>query len=387
MISPLHPNRFEDADPLDSHLGRVQPPQNIDGSRWMRRGRVALGLSATPRPGLILLPLGVAIGPFGLSLLSEPVLSYLDPLVSVMLAALGVVVGLGLPLRRPHEGLLLAATSVEAGVTILLVSAGIVLAQTLELSPFSIPWVVAIMLGICASASSTTTSDAEPALVMRLGSLNDLLPIIVGGLALAFIRETSAAGTAWVTLALVAIAAAVALGGWLLISQTSAESEQHVFVAGSLLLLGGAAAYLSLSALFAGLVGGMVWNAAGGPACNRIIRDMRYLQRPLVVLLLLVAGARLGFSAETLTISVVYLLCRTVGKLGGASLLRLILKRHRARELGFSLMPPAVTGIAFAVNVLQVEDTWGGALLAIAAIGSLASEAFSLVIGPREVPS
>jgi hypothetical protein len=55
-----------------------------------------------------------------------------------------------------------------------------------------------------------------------------------------------------VTLAVAGVAIIVAFASWLLVGQTDAEREPQVFVVGALLLVGGAAAYLSLSALFAG---------------------------------------------------------------------------------------------------------------------------------------
>jgi hypothetical protein len=64
------------------------------------RHRVALGLSPSSVTGLFLLPAGVAVGPNGLGFLSPSVLSYLDPAIPVALAALGVLVGLGLGGRR-----------------------------------------------------------------------------------------------------------------------------------------------------------------------------------------------------------------------------------------------------------------------------------------------
>jgi len=87
--------------------------------------RVGLGLSPSPRVGLAVVPLGAALGPAGLNLLSLPVVDVLNPAVSVALAAPGVLAGLGLDFRRPREGRLLAAASLEAGVTILVVGVAV----------------------------------------------------------------------------------------------------------------------------------------------------------------------------------------------------------------------------------------------------------------------
>jgi hypothetical protein len=389
VTSPPAPeSRLGDVDPLDSRIAAVQGLPEAKGSRWWLRHRLALGLSPTPSPGLILLPLGLALGPSGLNLLSSSTMAYLDPVVSVTIAALGVFVGLGLNLRRQHEGRLLAAGSLEAGLTILLVGAGILAADVFWLKTGSGVWLFALTIGLCASASATapSPSDEQPSLETRIGDLDDVLPILVGGLALAWMRESSAAGAVPLAVAFALISTTIAGAGWLLVRQAASESEQHVFVAGTLLLLGGAAAYLSQSALFAGLLAGLIWNAAGGAARERIRRDMRYLQHPLIVLLLLVAAARLVFSIDVLGLALVYLICRISGKLAGGWLVGRALTREPLRDLGVSLVPPGVAGIAFALNAHQAGGGSDRAitLLAVVVIGSVASELLSLFTRGRE---
>ena len=74
---------------------------------------------------------------------------------------------------------------------------------------------------------------------------------------------------------------AIAAVGLLLLTATSSEGEQRVFVAGTLLLLGGAAAQLPMSALFAGLIAAVFWKNAGGSARESVARDAAYLEHPL----------------------------------------------------------------------------------------------------------
>ena len=81
----------------------AQPATEQSRRRWTS-WRLALGLSPTPRSGLVLLIVGMALGPYGLQLLSERVLAALDPAVSVALVALGVLVGLDVKVRSPGEG-------------------------------------------------------------------------------------------------------------------------------------------------------------------------------------------------------------------------------------------------------------------------------------------
>jgi hypothetical protein len=330
----------------------------------------------------------MALGPAGLNVLSEAVLSYLDPVIAVALAALGVFAGLDLNFRRPREGRLLAASSAESGLTILVVAGGLWLGRDwLVLSAFS-PWQVLVMFGIAAAVSSTTSTDApdRPAtLVARVGDLDDVLPIFLSGLLLAWLHDGFSAEAGSLAIQTTLIALVIAIAGRLLVAQAPAQGEQQVFVAGTLLLLGGAAAYLSMSALWVGLVAGFFWGLAGGSTRDSIDRDLRYLQRPLIVLLLIVAGARLEFSIPALVVGVIYLACRTIGKLAGGWLAAATVMRELPPDLGRRLLSPGILAIALAVNVAQAtglsEAT--STLLAVTVIGSLGSELLAVAAFPR----
>jgi hypothetical protein len=353
------------------------------------QSRIALGLSPTPRPGLVLLPLGLALGPSGLNVLSDTILSYLDPAVSVALATLGVFAGLGLDLGRPREGRLLTAASVEAGVTILFVGGGLLAIQTPFTGAGLSPWLIVLLFGVPAAVSSTTAADRRDrtgTLAARVSDLDDVLPICLSGLVIASLPQGLSAAAVSLTVQAALAALVIALAGWLLLSQASAEGEQHVFIAGTLLLLGGAAAYLSVSALWIGLAGGLLWGLAGGPARESIDRDLRYLQHPFVVLLLLVAGARLQLSALALAIAAIYLSCRLLGKLMGAWLARRIVEPDLPSDLGRRLVAPGVIAVAAALNVVQADanSDQAGILLAVAVLGSLGSELLAIFVYPHE---
>jgi hypothetical protein len=377
-------------DPLDARLGYVTEARR-PARRWMRV-RLALGLSPTPAPGLVLLPFGVALGPYGLGLFSPAILTHLDPAVSVAIATLGVFIGLGLDPRRPYEGRLLAAASVEGALTISLVGAGVLIALRLAQIELGLAaWLAALLLGICAASSSTAAiegSDSSGVQVARIGDLDDVLPIVLGAVALAALRETDSARLAVLAAQSAVIALAIAFAGWLLVSQAASESEQRVFAVGTLLLLGGTVEYLSLSGLFAGLVAGAVWNAAGGPGRDRLERDVRHVQHPLVVLLVLVAGARFIFSPGVVLLACVYLLFRIAGKMGGGWIAGRIAGRDVPSGLGLYLVSPGVLAIAFGLNVMQAAGPDRAAIiLAVAVAGSFGSAVISLFVHPREAPS
>jgi hypothetical protein len=375
-----------ESDPVGVLPDATQPATEQSRRRWTS-WRLALGLSPTPRSGLVLLIVGMALGPYGLQLLSERVLASLDPAVSVALVALGVLVGLDVKVRSPGEGRLLAVASLDAGVTILIVGTGMAFLLAASSSAADeIPWLLALLLGVCAAPSSTPTDgvdDARYRLTTRLGDLDDVLPIVLAALAIVWMRQETPVGYAWFLAQGGLLAVAVAFATQLLVTQTSSESEQRVFVIGALLLLAGAAAHLSLAAPLVGLVAGVFWSVTGGAARDRVAREVPYLQHPLTVLLFLAAGARMEFNRKLLGVAVAYAVLRMIGKLvGGWFAARVTLQLPR--KFGLFLSAPGVVGIAIALNVLQARGDAGSTMFTIVIAGSLAAELFSLLVGLRQ---
>lgn len=373
-------------DPLDARVadaGVAAPP--VRG--WRLQTRLALGLSPSALPSLLLLLLGFVIGPRGLGLLSANALASLDPAMPVALTALGVLIGLGFNIRKTGERRLLAAASVEAGTTLTLVAAGaLVLAPIWSLAPDVPVWFVAATLGICASASSTAVSrspDRSRAQVARIGDLDDVLPVAAGGVALAFLRESAAGPAALLLLESVAVALVIGVAGWLLLARSTSEIEQRVYIIALLLLLGGAAEYLSLSALVSGMLAGMFWEGVGGPARDRVRRDVLHIQHPVIVLVLVVTGARVDVPTGWLGMGLAYLFLRTAGKLAGGWLARRIVGTSEIRDVGLSLLSPGIVGIAFALNAMRAGGPDVASVLTIVVIGAAGSEAVAAFVKPR----
>jgi hypothetical protein len=351
----------------------------------------------------MLLVVGTALGPLGLRVLTEPMLETLDPAVSVALVALGVLVGLDLLDRRPAidsphaeladgrgEGGLLVAASLDAGITMLIVAAGVALVHAASPGAQSAPWVLPLMLGICAAPSSSPadwSDDRGHQLAARIADLDDVLPIALSAV---IVILWLGAGTPGDRAALLAqgalLAAAVASAAGVLISQTSAESEQRVFTIGGLLLLGGTAAYLSLSAPLIGLIAGVVWSVRGGAPRERIVRDVRYLQHPLTVLLLVVAGARVTVTADVLIFVVVYVLLRTLAKMAGGWVVSRAARAVPPR-MGLFLSAPGMVGVAIALDALHAHGEAAAQIFAVVIAGSLCAEVLALLIDPRPEPA
>ena len=289
----------------------------------------------------VMLLLGIAAGPYGLQVLSPAVLSLLDPAIVMGLAMLGVFVGLSFdPRQRP------TARSVTASLLrtcIVMTSVAVsVYATLLYLEvPADNWWVMPIVLGACAAVSEAAT-DANT---------DDVLMIGVAAVVMAALGDADPASVRLMAGALVLVAVLVAVAGWLLVGQTSIDAEQHVFVVGSLLVAGGAAAYLGMSALLAGLVVGAAWNIAGGVAKPRIMRDLHYFQHPLVVLVLVVAGAHATLSVEAFALAAVFIGVRAIARSVGAWARKRLTLPSSAEN---SLIAAGLIGIAIALDIYQV---------------------------------
>lgn len=372
---------------LDTNLIQEEAPSvgvARERPRWRSQIQLARGLAPTPRPWLLLLLTGVAFGPYGLGILSNTVLTVLDPAVSAALATLGAFVGMEVDVRRLRRGSPVVGGTIQALVTLLVVTAGMMIAIP-AVTDVSVRahWLLAALIGICA-ASSTAPSTSEAKETTGIGSSDDLLPIVLGLPALAVMRSQAPSEIATLTVGFTLVATAVAAACSLLVSRTSSVTEERVFAIGGLLLLGGAAAYLSLSSLFAGFMAGVLWRAAGLEVRDRIARDLGYLQRPVVGLLLLVAGATLDVSMPLLGLVALYVLCRTAGKLAGNLVARGVVKQDEPHEA--SPLSPGIVGVALALNVVQVHahDDVATTIFMVVVVGSLVSDLASLLLRERE---
>ena len=170
----------------------------------------------------------------------------------------------------------------------------------------------------------------DPLIVMALGMLGVFIGLaidprrprpsaaaviaVVAGIAMAALRDAPPLAQLLTAVGMVGVAAAVAVAGWLLVGQADSDREQQVFITGSLLLIGGAAAYTSLSAVFAGLLAGIVWSSGGNLARARIVQHLEYFQHPLFVVMLLVAGASITFSLEAMAVLVLVAAFHAIGR-------------------------------------------------------------------------
>ncbi len=215
-----------------------------------------------------------------------------------------------------------------------------------------------------------------------MADLDDVLPIVLA--VAAFPLFPSGLHNPWVlTLAPVGIGLAVGAIGWLLFERADSGAERVVFVLGALALAGGAAVYLRVSPLAVGLVAGLLWTIAPGQADRIVQEDLRKVQHPVVVLLLVTAGALTTISITSIWLLAPYLLFRVAGKVSGAWFSSKLVDVSAA-DLAAYLMSPGVLAIAFALNFRQaLPSPAGDTLLATVAIGTAAFELFALAVVPN----
>jgi hypothetical protein len=236
-----------------------------------------------------------------------------------------------------------------------------------------------------AAASATTASSGQIASVAtRLGDLDDVLPVVVGAILLAMAAGESRLDATALVATTVGLAAVIALAGSLLATDTASEGEQRVYAIGVLLLLTGVAAYLSASALFVGAIAGAAWNALQPVGRERLARDFRYLQHPIVVLLLIVAGAQARTSMVLIAFGGLFALGRLAAKMVGGLVAASIV--GGGGRLGLSLLASGVGGVAFALNAFHATGTTGSgdALLGIVVWGAILSDLLALLVSPHE---
>jgi hypothetical protein len=310
--------------------------------------------------GMLLLIVGAALGPLGLNILSTATLSILDPAMPVALVALGMLVGLGISVRRSGDGRVIAAAMVETLLTIAAVSTAVLFIGPWWGTTTTLPfWIVALVLGICAAPSAAASLHApvdSRSAARRVGDVDGLVSIALGGAALALVREQSIAQAMPVLGQACGVALVIVLAAWLLIRTSSSETEQRVFTAALLLLLGGAADYLSLSALLSGLIGGVFLQLVGE------------LQTPW------------------LGLGVIYLLVRASAKLAGGWAVRHVAPPSASGNLAMSLLAPGILGVAFALNVVRAAGTSAEPMLAVAAVGAIGSDVIASFVRSNEDP-
>ena len=345
--------------------------------------RAMLGVAPTAAPAVAFLLFGALLGPRGLEVLTADAVLRLSPAVSIGLATLGVFVGLALgrSLTRGHHRLL-GAAAVEVLVTLLVVTPALYVLLSSWATPVGTS---AVLFAVAAGVSSSASAASGPrtgrlARVALIADLDDGPLVLLGSLVVGLVAGVAV----WRGLALtVGGGLLIGAAGWLLFERARGAAERGVFVAGAVALLGGVAAYTSMSPLLAGAVAALVWVWSPGGADRLIADDLGRLQHPLVALLLVVAGASIEWTPLLAWIVAPLVLLRLLGKLT-ASLVVSPAARVPPGLLATVLLPQGVLGVAIALNVQQVSPAGGTVLLSAVAVATGISELLAAVLLPGE---
>jgi hypothetical protein len=325
----------------------------------------------------MLLAIGLACGPQGLGLLSPAALTSLDQATPVALAILGALGGLSVGRLRDAGRRLVEATALDAAITMASVALWIGAAFWLELVPGVLFGRALGVVCMVAAASSLLLPRADDrpgqdplALVAEAGVI---VPIVVGGVALAVFREHAIVGTVLLVAQAAGAVLMLAMAAWLLVGSAGSDTERRVFTVAAVMLVGGAADYLSLSALLGGFLAGAAWHALAGAARDGLREDILYVRQPFVAVVLLLAGANTWISTDALLLGGLYASARAAGKVAGSALASRVTSSF-PKGAGWRLLSPGVFGVAFALDARRAVGPDLALALDVVTLGTIAAD-------------
>lgn len=327
---------------------------------------------------VVFLAIGVAIGPDGpFELINGTNIDQLNVLTEIALAAIIFLMGdrLRIDDLRSLKRMLLPLNLVQLSVT-----AGLVF---LAMRMLGLDWQVAAILGLISAETGVLTVTAIIKEEHAAGRFTDLLLSSVAltnvavaalfGLAFPIILATSgeAASTAETVRVfaqiVVASGAIGALGGLLLKTYgPTIESSGELLLFLMLVLTGmtGATIAVEGSVVVTALVAGLYVANATPWLAERFFAAVRTMEAPIYLIFFIVAGADIHLEelAAVGLIGLVYVVVRTVAKIGGSTLGALTSGLDQAglgAQIGVSLLPHAGMAIALAAFVSEFTPALG----------------------------
>ncbi|MDT8340201.1 MAG: cation:proton antiporter [Longimicrobiales bacterium] len=342
------------------------------GSRFSFATRqVSAGSQLLLRTGTHFLLLGFLLGPTALGLLSREAVGQLSPLLGLALGWIGLLFGLQLErgaLRHFPRVFLVLALGQATLVCALLLAGGLLLASRLSLAGEA---TMLVLAGAAATACiSTPAAVAIVAANFRVkGQVKDLLYFVASldaivGITVLHVAYAAMHGTPvmaargdepvwfWVLagVGLGVVCAVIFL--WLARLRPSRE-ELVLYLLGISALAAGAALQLQLSPLFVGTVTGVIITNLN-PQWHRAFRIMERWEKPIYLILLLLAGAALRIPAWwVLPLALGYAVTRALAKvLATGFLVRVLpLPFPTPLSLGMGLVPQGGISIAMAISL------------------------------------
>jgi hypothetical protein len=255
--------------------------------------------------GLLLLLVGLAIGPTQLGWISVPASEALRPMLGLLLTAAGVLVGTQLRfsyLRRAGAGFLVRHTA--AGSVQFAAAAIPTALMAVSTMPVPLALGCAALVGACAVATAqrpplsteehTSPKEIVARHVMSAGWWN-ILALVGGSLALSVAFQPPASDALWSPQFLL-LGTPVVLGvvcGWLALRATNRD-DLYLFLLAMLALSGGLALAVRAVPLFFGILVGVVLVNVAARKSSALEAVLEALEQPLAMGIGLLAGLCLG---------------------------------------------------------------------------------------------
>jgi hypothetical protein len=348
--------------------------------------RVVRAWSVGALPGLMVPIIAMGLGPQGLAIFGPDAVTLLDPAVPVALATIGVMAAFQMTLVE-RSWRVIVSSAVEALVAGLLVAVGLQpLVAALGGPAASLDaLVVAAIAAVCAAASAPLFSGESPTsrpVGALIRDLDVFIPAIVGGFLLVWIAQPAVTAAIAVFGRALVGSVVVAAAGMLLLSGGSSNAEHRVFGIAMILVVAGSAEALGASALLSGLAAGVYWRAIGRGTRERLQPVVAYIQHPLLVLMLIVAGVRAEVTPSALALAAAYAVLRTAGKCTGAWVAAAICRIPMPVVAGH-ILSPGIFGLALALTLAN-SSARGPELLTIVLLGTIGSQVTAALLRPDQ---
>lgn len=253
---------------------------------------------------MLLLLVGGVLGPQGLSILNAHVLDLIDPAVTAAVTILGIAVASDVIAPKAPTWREMRSRSALPVVLLAVIAASLLI------------------------------------VVARFVSTADFVRVLS--------NEVQGCGAALL----------VSAAGVLLLASVSSDTERRVLQIAVILLLSGIADFLSQPAFVVGVVAGAFWRWRGGATGDAVRQDLAYVERPLMALVLVIAGARVELSTTVWALAALYVAL-------DALLIRLV----RRRAIASPLIPVAIT-----LDMVRAAGPALWPLVSIVAVGSIGAQ-------------
>lgn len=352
----------------------------------------------------LLVATGIAIGPYGLDLIPEPMGDATEFIAAIALVMVAFLLGGELSRDKLKKN---GRAIVIVSLAVVLVTAAVV---GLGLIAAGMAVVPAVLLGAAATATDpAATRDVVTEYKAKTGNvagggngftqrllgivaIDDAWGLVVFGIAMgvavgiqnggiAGVELGLAADVAWELFGAVAVGVIVGLPACYLTGRVLPGEPTQVEALGVVLICGGAAMWLGVSYLLAAIVAGVVVTNLARHH-RRSFREIEYMDWPFLVLFFVLAGASLDPDALIATglAGVAYVVFRLIGRFIGGWIGGQLagLPRMESAWVGVALTPQAGVALGMALVAAAEFPEYRDALLAIS-IG--ATVVFEL-IGP-----